>query len=242
MRLPFLRSKPAAVAPSGRAAPAADEPSIVQEARTRARRRLVGALVLLLIGIVGFPVLFETQPRPLPVDTPIELPRREVAGAEPTSLPPPPPIPKPAPKPIAVPVVPADAGVEEAAVPPPAPAASAPAAPASVAVANAKPSAPPVAATPPASAPPPATSVAVPATPAAARYVVQAGAYSEAPKLRDARAKIEGLGLKTYTQVIDTEAGQRTRVRVGPFNTREEAEAIAAKVKRSGLPESVLTL
>ena len=71
---------------------------------------------------------------------------------------------------------------------------------------------------------------------------MQAGAYGEAPKLRDARAKIEGLGLKTYTQVIDTEAGERTRVRLGPFSTREEAEAVAAKVKRSGLPASVLTL
>ena len=232
MRLPFLHSKPAAPAASGRAVAAADEPSTVQEARTRARRRLAGALVLLLIGIVGFPVLFETQPRPLPVDTPIELPRREVAPAESA--------PKAALKPMAVPVVPADAGVEEATVPPPAAAASAPAVSASVAVAAAKPS--PLATTAPAPAPPPAASAAVPAAPAATRYVVQAGAYGEALKLRDARAKIEGLGLKTYTQVIDTEAGERTRVRLGPFSTREEAEAVAAKVKRSGLPASVLTL
>ena len=234
MRLPFLHSKPAAPAASGRAAAAADEPSTVQEARTRARRRLAGALVLLLIGIVGFPVLFETQPRPLPVDTPIELPRREVAPAESA--------PKAALKPMAVPVVPADAGVEEATVPPPAAAASAPAVSASVAVATAKPPPRATTAPAPAPAPPPAASAAVPAAPAATRYVVQAGAYGEALKLRDARAKIEGLGLKTYTQVIDTEAGERTRVRLGPFSTREEAEAVAAKVKRSGLPASVLTL
>ncbi|NLZ41298.1 MAG: SPOR domain-containing protein, partial [Comamonadaceae bacterium] len=46
----------------------------MQQARLRARRRLVGALVLLVAGVVGLPLLFDTQPRPLPVDTPIVLP------------------------------------------------------------------------------------------------------------------------------------------------------------------------
>jgi DedD protein len=68
------------------------------------------------------------------------------------------------------------------------------------------------------------------------------GAYSDATTLRDARAKVEKLGLKTYTQVIEGDAGRRTRVRVGPFATREEAEAAAAKVRRGGLPANLLTL
>lgn len=49
----------------------------VQEARTRARHRLIGAVVLLAIGIIGFPLVFETQPRPVPIDIPIEIPRRD---------------------------------------------------------------------------------------------------------------------------------------------------------------------
>ena len=49
----------------------------VQQARTRARQRLIGAVVLLAIGIIGFPLVFETQPRPIPVDVPIEIPRRD---------------------------------------------------------------------------------------------------------------------------------------------------------------------
>jgi DedD protein len=77
---------------------------------------------------------------------------------------------------------------------------------------------------------------------AAGRFVVQAGAYTDATKLRDARQKVERLGLKTYTQVIDSEAGKRTRVRVGPFATRQEADAVAAKVKATGLQVNVLTL
>ena len=56
-------------------APAPTDP--VQQARTRARQRLIGAVVLLAIGIIGFPLVFETQPRPIPVDIPIEIPKRD---------------------------------------------------------------------------------------------------------------------------------------------------------------------
>ena len=51
----------------------------VQQARTKARQRLIGAVVLLAIGIIGFPLVFETQPRPIPVDIPIEIPRKDTA-------------------------------------------------------------------------------------------------------------------------------------------------------------------
>jgi DedD protein len=61
---------------AGAAGPAPDD---VQRARTRARQRLIGAVVLVGIGIVGFPLVFETQPRPIPVDIPIELPRKDGA-------------------------------------------------------------------------------------------------------------------------------------------------------------------
>lgn len=46
----------------------------VETMRTRAKRRLIGALVLVLTAVVGFPMLFETQPRPALVDVPIEIP------------------------------------------------------------------------------------------------------------------------------------------------------------------------
>jgi DedD protein len=35
----------------------------VRQARTRARRRLIGAAVLMAVGVIGFPMLFETKPR-----------------------------------------------------------------------------------------------------------------------------------------------------------------------------------
>ena len=77
---------------------------------------------------------------------------------------------------------------------------------------------------------------------ASGRYIVQVGAYSETNSARDMRLKVEKLGLKTYTQVVDTSAGKRIRVRVGPFASREEADRAAAKLKAAGLPSAVLTL
>jgi len=80
------------------------------------------------------------------------------------------------------------------------------------------------------------------ASAAASRFVVQAGAYTDAATLHEARQKVEKLGLKTYTQVIETDAGKRTRVRIGPFATRQEAEAAAARIKAAGLPAALLAL
>ncbi len=57
----------------------ADALDSVQAARAKARHRLIGAVVLLLVGIIGFPIVFETQPRPTPVDIAIEIPRKENA-------------------------------------------------------------------------------------------------------------------------------------------------------------------
>ena len=98
----------------------------------------------------------------------------------------------------------------------------------------------------PVAAPAPAPAVPASAAPAsaaqAARFVVQAGAYPDAASLRDARQKVEKLDLKTYTQVVETPTGKRTRVRVGPFESRAEAEGVAARIKATGLSVVVLTL
>ena len=89
---------------------------------------------------------------------------------------------------------------------------------------------------------PVATATSTASAPKTARYVVQAGAYTDSAALREARQKVEKLGLKTYTQVIESDAGSRTRVRVGPFDSREEADKAAARIKSAGLAANVLTL
>jgi DedD protein len=62
-----------------RNAPAAAPAESVESMRRRARHRLVGAAVLVLLGVVGFPMLFDSQPRPLSGDIPIEIPDRNKA-------------------------------------------------------------------------------------------------------------------------------------------------------------------
>ncbi|MCK7494049.1 MAG: CvpA family protein [Comamonadaceae bacterium] len=64
----------------------------MQAARTRARRRLDrrgGAAAG--VGVIGFPLLFETQPRPMPVDIPIEMRRASSGGRRCRRRPRPPP-------------------------------------------------------------------------------------------------------------------------------------------------------
>ena len=57
-------------------APAAES---IEAMRTRARHRLIGAAVLVVIGVIGFPLLFDNQPRPISVDIPIEIPDKNTA-------------------------------------------------------------------------------------------------------------------------------------------------------------------
>ena len=75
-----------------------------------------------------------------------------------------------------------------------------------------------------------------------ARFVVQAGTFSDDGKLREVRTKLEKAGITTYTQVIEGKDGRRVRVRVGPFTSRDEADKVARKIKQLQLQPQVLTL
>ena len=74
------------------------------------------------------------------------------------------------------------------------------------------------------------------------RLVVQVGAFADADKAKEVRQKLEKAGLKTYTQVAQTKDGERTRVRVGPFASKADAEKAASKIKSLDLPAAILTL
>jgi DedD protein len=229
---------------------AARQPESIEAMRRRARHRLIGATVLVLAGVVGFPLLFDTQPRPIAVDIPIDIPDRNKA------------------KPLPIPARPAT--TEPVATgklnPPSAPAAAAAsAAPMPAAAPASKPAAPAVAKTdnapaaPPKPAAPAAEAKSAPADdgskaqalldgktakPAAAegRFVVQVGAFADNAKAHEARLRVEHAGLKTYAQVAQTKDGRRIRVRVGPFATRAEADKAAQKIKGLDLPANILTL
>ncbi len=232
----------------------------VQHSRVRARHRLIGAAVLVVVGVIGFPLIFENQPRPIPVDIAIEIPRKEsvpplvMPQARVTPLAP------TAAASTAAPAAAPEAAVSVARDPTP-PNASASTASTDavktepVAVAVTRPVAPPAA---------PALAAATeaaraqalldgkPATPSpapkdaapkdAARFVVQVGAFAENAAAHETRLKVEKLGLKTYAQVADTDAGKRIRVRVGPFASKEEAAQAKDRLKAAGFPAVLLTL
>ncbi|QPF73791.1 SPOR domain-containing protein [Roseateles sp. DAIF2] len=258
------------VAPAARPEPAGGD---VQQLRLRARRRLIGVALLVGLGVIGFPLVFETQPRPIPVDLPIDIPRKETAT--PLSIPPaatlpvakpplpqePPvevaaapvenvvaPAPRPEPKPELKPELKPEPRVEPKHESKPEPEPKSKAEPKREPPAAAKPSADEGKAAagkeaarvqallegkkPEASA----------AAAGAGRFIVQVGAYADNKAAHEARMKVERLGLKTYTQAVETADGKRIRVRVGPFASREEADKVAAKVRGGGLSTAVLTL
>lgn len=290
----------------GRGRGGAETVDDVQQLRIRARRRLIGAAVLVGVGIIVFPLLFETQPRPIPVDLPIDIPRKD--GAAPLNIPAPvaqgaqgqggdqgrgiitetpeqiaadravPPAEAPAeqlaqntPPPAAVPVPrvepkPESKPVQQAAPvehkPEPKPEQKPEQKPERKP--DPKPEAKPerkpdtkVAAVKPDThnadaaraqallegrAPTAAADKKPDAAANGARFIVQVGAYADGKAAQDVRAKVERMGLKTYTQAVDTADGKRIRVRVGPFNSRDEADKVAAKVRGGGLSSAVLTL
>ena len=238
-------------------------PSVAPEShdvlRKRARHRLIGTASLVLVGVIGFPLLFDTQPRPIAVDIPIDIPDK--AKVEPL-----------------VPVAPAAAVASQA------PVAQAPAVEQAPAAAATEPSPEPVARETPLASPAAkpvekvpvkveakpeptpakaneaaraqgllegkaadaipadAKAAASPAGDSAIRYTVQIGAFADVLKAREARGKLEKAGIKTYTQVVTGAEGRRIRVRVGPMQGKEAANKMAEKIRKLDLPASVLEL
>jgi len=236
------------------AAPAT--PPAIEVVRRRAKHRLIGASVLVLAGVLVFPVLFDTQPRPIPVDIPIEIPSRQTA--------------KPLGK-VTV-VVPESVGHDSALsaredlvgspVKPAMPVEVLPKTGTELARTDSATSAPPEPEPEPTAkrnaVPTPLPVPAVkesaraqallegrdtPSAPAGAeRFIVQVGAFADATLAQQTRLKLERAGLKTYTHVATTPDGKRTRVRIGPFASRADADKAAAKAKGLGITAAILTL
>ena len=282
----LLRRGPAAQAPAAESLPPSQ--ADIEATRTRARRRLIGMAVLVGAGVIGFPWLFETQPRPLSNDVQVvqagaprgveggpSTPGRAVAGKVEVAG-------------IVAPQAasPAEDMVEQAEEPSPQDRSR----PETAASAPGK-ATPPLATASPANVADKAAEKAVeeararrlaeqkaadkkaaeqkaaeqkaadqkaaerrqaearaaaskPAdkTDAAGRYIVQIGAFSDATKVQEVRQKVERLGIKTYTQSVDTPDGKRIRVRIGPYADKAEAEKALGSLHKAGLGGNILTL
>lgn len=237
----------------------------IEVVRRRARHRLMGAVVLVLVAVVGFPMLFDTQPRPVAVDTPIVIPDRQNT----------PPLASAAPVPDeqapAKPLLPApqavstqaslDAREEVVVSTPPAIAAAKPEPAKESLPAEKAPEKPVVVKPETKPAAPVKEEKPAPVTkpkddgnkaqallegkavkPSAGRVVIQVGAFTDAAKVRDVRNKLEQAGVKTYTQTVEKDGKNTTRIRVGPYESKEEADKAAARIRKLDLPVSFLKI
>jgi DedD protein len=229
----------------------------VEVIRKRARHRLMGSVVLVLGAVVGLPLLFDSQPRPVAIDTPIVIPDRNQAsplsatsGSAKTGA-----IKEGLAQDQAIAasqtgvaksavtnsagldpheeVVTKDSKAEVRQEPKPELKAEAKPEPKSENNPDAKEAAKAKALLDGKEAPNSGDAV---------RSVVQVGADADLAKAKEVRAKLESAGFKTYTQEIDTKDGKRIRVRVGPFATKEEADKTAEKIRKLNLQTSVLKL
>jgi DedD protein len=86
----------------------------------------------------------------------------------------------------------------------------------------------------------PAASAAPNAAASGGKFVIQVAALATQEKINELRNKLTGAGIHSYTQKISTQAGDRTRIRVGPFNGRDDAERTAARIKKLGLNATIV--
>lgn len=68
------------------------------------------------------------------------------------------------------------------------------------------------------------------------QFIVQLGAFSDPANVSKVRTRIKATGFGSYTESVKGPNGSQTRVRAGPFASREAAEQAAASLKRAGLP------
>jgi len=196
--------------------------------RKKARRRLIGAILLTLIVVLSLPLVLEDPSRPLGDGPEIVIP-------EPTTVEPP----RANPVPDSLPDdnVGDEALPVETVVPPPA-ASTAPAATPAKPAPPAQASAPtPATVTPPTPSPAPLPAKAE--APAGARsYVLQLGVFTERANAESVAAKATALGLQPA--IAQTESGS-WRVGLGPYEDRAQALAVRNKVRDAGLQVVVKT-
>lgn len=184
------------------------------EIRRRGRQRLIGAVILVALLVVFVPMLLDSEPRPVRQQPSLAIPPKD--NAKPLPAPPPA---EPARASVAAqPQAPAPAEPPKPATPAPA-ATVTPAAPAK------------------ASAPEPKATA-----PALTGFAVQVGAFRDEAKLKQARERLAAAGVVHYTERLDTKSGPLTRLRAGPFPTREAAEGALVSIKRGSLDGKVVPL
>jgi DedD protein len=74
-----------------------------------------------------------------------------------------------------------------------------------------------------------------------AGFALQVGAYSTKEKVRELQSQLKAANITSYTQKIITKSGEVTRIRVGSFANKAEAEKIRAKLVKLGLNGTLIS-
>jgi DedD protein len=211
------------------------------EMKKRARRRLVGAAALALLAAIVLPMVMDHEPRQPVQDVQVKIPSQDAGGFTSRILPAKPvPTPLPVDEPSAKPVAKtADVSSSTETAKPTPPAAERPAEQ-PVAKPVEKPADKP-AEKPAEKAPEKPVAKADEARAAAVlagggeQWVVQLGAYKEAGNVKQLLGKLKQMGVAAYTEDFDSPQGPRTRVRAGPFPSKEAAEKAQGRIRKIGV-------
>jgi len=182
--------------------------------RRRGRRRLVGAIALVLLAVIVLPMMFDSEPGPTTPPVSVRIPSEDDAGFAP----------KVTPKGPAVPVTQTPAAATaEPARPSPAPKASVKAVDARAATPSEK------------SATAKEERARAEAAMSGEQFVVPVAALASPEKVKELADRLAEAKLPYYTEPIATAKGPVTRVRVGPFGDRAAAEKALERLKSLGL-------
>jgi DedD protein len=191
--------------------------------RKRARRRLVGAIALVALAVIVVPLVLDHEPRESLRNVQVEMA----------------PLPAPAPQPPAQPAEPVNSPVVASA-----PNASEPApvtSPAPGPPAQPLPAQPPAAPKTRAAAAPvaaplePTPSAAARKPPAQDQFVIQLGAFADPERAQALQGRLRGAGIPVYLERVRDP--NRTRVRAGPYPSREAAQRAYQQMSQRGLTD-----
>ncbi len=189
------------------------EPEDVNTLKRRGRRRLVGAIALVLAAVIVLPMIFDSEPRQAQPPVSVRIPAEEETSFTP-KVTPKSPVTEP-PRASAAPAKPEPGSQQK-------PAAKAPE----------KPRAEPAKAAEEAE-----RKRAEAALAGREEFYVQVGAYAEPEPVLE---KLKAAKLPFYTETVAIKQGSVTRVRAGPFSSREAAEKAFEQLKGLGFkPGSV---
>lgn len=215
------------------------------ELKKRARRRLVGAAALALLAAIVLPMVMDHEPRQPVQDVQVRIPAQEPGGvaakilpnkAVPTPLPPAPPDSAPDTKPETV--------TDARPLLEPKPAAEIPRDDKPAEKPAEKPAVKPAEksaekATTSNKADEARARAALLGQDVAEPWLVLIGAYKDEANVKQLTAKLKQIGVPAFTERFDSPQGPRTRVRAGPFKSKEAAEQAATKMKKIGVSGQV---